>query len=605
MHGRSLYNTQPRRGGRRDLKQQLQELVESALRELRDEGEFALETMPSVVVERARDPRHGDFATPVALGLARVLRRKPREIAERLAERLSEGSRIGRVEVAGPGFVNFRLSAAALQDVVQEVAVAGETYGRSHLGGGRRVQVEFVSSNPTGPLHVGHGRNASFGAVLANLLGAVGFDVQREYYVNDIGRQMDTLVLSVWLRYLERRGATVDFPARGYQGDYLRDIAAALEAGHGVAFAGSGPKTPIEALQSPRADDAADAERHLDALIAWMKEVLGTEPYRVLFECVRDAMVEEMRQDLEEFGIVFDRWYSEGEMKAEGAVERAVDELKRAGHVYEEGGAQWFRATDFGDEKDRVVVRENGDSTYFASDIAYHREKFERGFKHVIDVWGADHHGYVPRLKGALTALGRDPERFEITVLQFVNLYRAGKRVQMSTRAGEFITLRELREETGRDAARFFYVMRKGDQHLDFDLDLAKSRTSENPVYYIQYAHARICSVLRQAQTRGLELHGEAPERLDVLNEAEELALMRTLSRYPEVVEGAACAREPHRVAFFLRELATGFHSFYNAHTLLCDEPDLRTARLALAGAVRQVIANGLSLLGVSAPESM
>ncbi len=585
------------------MKHQVQELVEGALRALCDEGELALESLPKVVVERARDPRHGDFATPVALGLARVLRRKPRDVAERLAERLSEMSRIGRVEVAGPGFVNFHLSAAALQGVVREVTAAGEAYGRSQRGAGRRIQVEFVSSNPTGPLHVGHGRNAAYGAVLANLLDAAGFDVQREYYVNDIGRQMDTLALSVWLRYLERRGEVLDFPARGYQGDYLRDIAAALEAEHGDAFA-----APASAQQEgvpPPGVDAAGEERHLGALIDRAREVLGEERYRRLFGYVRDAMVEEMKQDLEEFGVVFDRWYSEGEMKAGGAVERAVAELARAGHVYEAEGAKWFRATDFGDEKDRVVVRENGDSTYFASDIAYHREKFERGFEHVIDVWGADHHGYMPRLKGALAALGRDPERFEVTVLQFVNLYRGGKRVQMSTRSGEFITLRELREETGRDAARFFYVMRKGDQHLDFDLDLAKSRTNENPVYYIQYAHARICSVMRRAPARGFGDAGEAPQHLEVLGEAEELALMRALSRYPEVVEGAAFAREPHRVAFFLRELATEFHSFYNAHTLLVDDPNLRGARLALAGAVRQVIANGLSLLGVSAPESM
>ena len=583
------------------MKHQVQELVEGALRALCDEGEFALESLPKVVVERARDPRHGDFATPVALSLARVLRRKPRDIAQRLAERLSEMSRIGRVEVAGPGFVNFHLSATALQGVVREVTAAGEAYGRSQRGAGRRIQVEFVSSNPTGPLHVGHGRNAAYGAVLANLLDAAGFDVQREYYVNDIGRQMDTLALSVWLRYLERRGEVLDFPARGYQGDYLRDIAAALEAEQGDVFA-----APASAQQEgvpPPSDGAAEEERHVGALIERAREVLGEERYRRLFGYVRDAMVEEMKQDLEEFGVVFDRWYSEGEMKAGGAVERAVAELARAGHVYEAEGAKWFRATDFGDEKDRVVVRENGDSTYFASDIAYHREKFERGFEHVIDVWGADHHGYMPRLKGALAALGRDPERFEVTVLQFVNLYRGGKRVQMSTRSGEFITLRELREETGRDAARFFYVMRKGDQHLDFDLDLAKSRTNENPVYYIQYAHARICSVMRRAP--GFGGAGEAPQHLEVLGEAEELALMRALSRYPEVVEGAAFAREPHRVAFFLRELATEFHSFYNAHTLLVDEPNLRGARLALAGAVRQVIANGLSLLGVSAPESM
>ena len=587
------------------MKHHLQELVESALRALRDEGEFSLETLPSVVVERARDPRHGDFATPVALSLAPVLRRKPRDIAERLAERLSGASGIGRVEVAGPGFVNFHLSAAALRGVVGDIAAAGELYGRSQRGAGRRIQVEFVSSNPTGPLHVGHGRNAAYGAVLANLLDAVGFEVQREYYVNDIGRQMDTLVLSVWLRYIERRGESVDFPARGYQGDYLRDVAAALEAEHGDRFADSLPVAPLQKGEAPPSCDAAGEEHHLDALIAWAKEVLGAERYRLLFGHVRDAMVEEMKQDLEEFGVVFDRWYSEGEMKAGGAVERAIEELARAGHVYEAEGAKWFRATDFGDEKDRVVVRENGESTYFASDIAYHREKFERGFEHVIDVWGADHHGYMPRLEGALAALGYGAEHFEVTVLQFVNLYRAGKRVQMSTRAGEFVPLRELREETGRDAARFFYVMRKGDQHLDFDLDLATSRTNENPVYYIQYAHARICSVLRQALARGLDGVGEAPPRLEALSQAEELALMRTLSRYPEVVEGAALSREPHRVAFFLRELATEFHSYYNAHTLLGDDRDLRNARLALAGAARQVIANGLSLLGVGAPESM
>ena len=594
------------------MKHELQALVEGALCALRDDGEFALESMPSVVVERARDPRHGDFATPVALGLGRVLRRNPREIAERLAERLSETSRIGQVEVAGPGFVNFRLSAGALQGVVRGITAKGGTYGRSQRGAGRRVQVEFVSSNPTGPLHVGHGRNAAYGAVLANLLDAVGFEVQREYYVNDIGRQMDTLVLSVWLRYLERRGEPVDFPARGYQGDYLYDIAAGLEKEHGEHFTVGVPVapppervTPLQEEEPPPSRDAAGEERYLDNLIRRARERLGAERYRELFEYVRDAMVEEMRQDLEEFGIVYDRWYSEGEMKAGGAVERAVEDLIRADHVYEAEGAKWFRATAFGDEKDRVVVRENGESTYFASDIAYHREKFERGFEHVIDVWGADHHGYQPRLTGALVALGYDPERFEVTVLQFVNLYREGERVQMSTRAGEFVPLRQLREETGRDAARFFYVMRKGDQHLDFDLDLATSRTSENPVYYIQYAHARICSVFRQALARGFDGAGEAPPHLERLGEAEELALMRTLSRYPEVVEGAALAREPHRVAFFLRELATEFHSFYNAHTLLADNPDLRGARLALAGAVRQVIANGLSLLGVGAPEAM
>ena len=585
------------------MKQHLHALVERALHALRDDGELPLDSFPSVVVERARNSRHGDFATPVALSLAPVLGRRARDVAERLVARLPETAQVRRVEVAGPGFINFHLSDAALQSVVGDVAVAGESYGCSQQGGGRRIQVEFVSSNPTGPLHVGHGRNAAYGAVLANLLDAVGFDVQREYYVNDIGRQMDTLVLSVWLRYLEGRGERVVFPVLGYRGAYLRDIAAALAAEHADAFvapaaAGGEPVLPPE-------DGAQAKERHLDALIARVKGGLGEARYRELFGRVRDAMVEEMKQDLEEFGIVFDRWYSEGEMKAGGAIERAIEELVRVGHVYEAEGAQWFRATAFGDEKDRVVVRENGESTYFASDIAYHREKFERGFEHVIDVWGADHHGYVSRLQGALAALGCDPERFEVTVLQLVNLHRGGKRVQMSTRAGEFVTLRELREETGRDAARFFYVTRKGDQHLDFDVDLATSRTNDNPVYYIQYAHARICSVLRRARARGFASPGPTPPPLAPLTEEEERALMRTLSRYPEVVAGAALAREPHRVAFFLREIATEFHAYYNAHPLLGEDPEQSAARLALAGAVRQVIANGLALLGVSAPESM
>ena len=584
------------------MRQFLHDLVESALGRLRDEGHFVLDSMPPILLERGRDARHGDFATPVALGLARVLRQKPREIAERIVAGLPDVAEVARVEVAGPGFINFHLSEAALRNVVSEVAAAGEAYGRSRLGGGRRIQVEFVSSNPTGPLHVGHGRNAAYGAALANLLEAAGFHVQREYYVNDVGRQMDTLALSVWLRYLEQRGERVAFPAKGYQGDYLHGIAAALSAARGDAYAATAHDV-TEGVAPPGGGDA-DEERYLGALIDRARALLGEARYRELFAGVCDSMVAEMRADLEEFGVVFDRWYSEGEMKAGGAIERAVAELREAGCLYEKEGALWFRATAFGDEKDRVVVRENGESTYFASDIAYHRDKFERGFERAIDVWGADHHGYVSRLKGALSAMGRDPDHLEIMVLQFVNLYRGGTRVQMSTRAGEFVTLRELREEVGRDAARFFYVMRKAEQHLDFDLDLARSRSSENPVYYVQYAHARVCSVLRQAEARGFDTATDL-SHLERLGEAQELALMRTLSRYPESVESAALGREPHRLTFFLRELATDFHAYYNTHPLLAGEAELRGARLALADAVRQVIANGLSLLGVSAPESM
>jgi arginyl-tRNA synthetase len=467
--------------------------------------------------------------------------------------------------------------------------------------------VEFVSANPTGPLHVGHGRGAAYGAVVADLLAAVGFKVHREYYVNDAGRQMDILGTSVWLRYLELCGEALAFPSNGYQGDYIWDIAATLHRDHGDAYrhTAEGVFADVPADATEQTSDG-DKEAHIDALIARAKQLLGDNRYRFVFELALNTILDDIRDDLELFGVTYDEWYSERTLTESGAVNKTLERLRGAGHVYEKQGALWFRSTAFGDEKDRVVERENGQTTYFASDIAYHMDKLERGFDRVIDVWGADHHGYVPRVKAALQALGDDPARLDVLLVQFANLYRGGEKVQMSTRSGSFVTLRSLRKEVGRDAARFFYVMRKCEQHLDFDLDLAKSQSSDNPVYYVQYAHARVCSVLRQAADKGIPVEVAAgATHLERLTEAHEQALLKTLGRYPEVVEQAALNEEPHQLAQYLRELANDFHTYYNAHQFLVADDALRDARIKLILAARQVLKNGLNLLGVSAPESM
>ena len=585
------------------MKEHIRSLLEHALAALRDDGDLTLDPLPDIAVERSRGNDHGDFASPVALALARVARRKPREIAERIRARLPESASIASVAIAGPGFINFSVATEAFAETVRRILGSGVQSTRPAIGEGRRVQVEFVSANPTGPLHVGHGRGAANGASVANILEAAGFDVQREYYVNDAGRQMHILALSVWLRYLERRGRTVPFPSNGYRGAYVHEIAAGLEREVGGDFA-----VDVETLMSgvpADAPDGGDKEAHVDALIARARSLLGAQRYEQVFAHARDVEVDDIRSDLEEFGVVYDEWFSERSLVDAGDVERAVARLRERGHVYERDGALWFRSTAFGDEKDRVVVRENGESTYFASDIAYAANKFERGFERAIYVWGADHHGYIARVKAAVEALGYNRRAVEIPIVQFANLYRGGERVQMSTRSGEFVTLRELREEVGTDAARFFYVMRRCEQHLDFDLELAKSRSNDNPVYYVQYAHARISSVLRQCGERGMA-PGVGPEAaFETLVEAEPIALMRTLARYPEVLASAARALEPHQLATYLREVATLLHGFYNAHTFLVDDDAARGARLSLAIATRAVLADGLGLLGVSAPDSM
>jgi arginyl-tRNA synthetase len=460
------------------------------------------------------------------------------------------------------------------------------------------VQVEFVSANPTGPLHIGHGRGAAIGSALAGLLEASGYRVEREYYVNDAGRQMDILALSVWLRYLAAGGVALAFPAPAYQGGYIEDIAASLRADHGDTFTVAG-------VELPPVEADADEERALDALIERARALLGARRFEAVRDYAKDAILDGIRADLSAFGVQFDVWYSEAALAASGALDAALAALDAAGQLYERDGARWFRSTAYGDEKDRVVARENGLTTYFASDIAYHREKFERGFDRVIDVWGADHHGYVARVRAALAALGIDPSRLEVLLVQFASLIRGGAKVAMSTRAGEFVTLRQLVDEVGVDAARYFYVMRRSDQHLEFDLDLATARSNDNPVYYVQYAHARICSVFRQLRERGLDPGHRAEAPAELLRLPSERSIAMHVALYPEAVAEAARAREPHQLTTYLRALATDFHAYYNAHKVLVDEPALRAARLELLAAVRQVIANALGILGVRAPEEM
>jgi len=549
-------------------------------------------------LERPKNPEHGDYASNVALQLSKQLRRKPREIAQLIVDATMESFKEDAIfsppEIAGAGFLNVRLKSTAKLQVVHRVLAEGPEYGRGRPAQPQKLQIEFVSANPTGPLHVGHGRGAAYGASLASLLEFAGHRVSREFYVNDAGRQMDILALSVWLRYLQARGSVVPFPEDGYRGDYVTEIAAHLAEAHVARFV-----RDAEALPQPGPE--ADPDAALDALISAAKSLLGDD-WRDLHRFALEEMLADQRDDLTRFRVEFDHWFSEQSLYDKGAVARTVEQLDAGGHLYRKDGALWFRSSAFGDEKDRVVQRENGQYTYFASDIAYHADKFGRGFERVIDVWGADHHGYIPRVRGALTALALPADRLTVTLVQFAVLYRGGEKVAMGKRSGDFVSLRELRDEVGNDAARFFYVMRKSDQHLDFDLDLAKSESQDNPVYYVQYAHARVCSVFAQWGGDPAQLV-RAP--LASLEHPRELALMQRLGAFPETIQAAARDLAPHALAFYLRELAGEFHSYYNAERILLDDDAQRLARLALCAAVRQVLANGLSLLGVSAPEKM
>jgi arginyl-tRNA synthetase len=528
--------------------------------------------MPAFAVEEPKNKEHGDFATNAAMLLAPVEKKSPRDIAGLLAGKLREHDAIvERVEIAGPGFINFHLKHEAWCRVLEELEQQGERFGSSAAGSGTKVQVEFVSANPTGPLHVGHGRGAALGDALANILAFAGYEVQREYYINNVGIQMQNLGKSVYLRYLQLLKQEVEFPDGLYQGEYVLDVAKEVILKHGERF-----------VKSPE------------------QEAL---PFFTDFAV--PLILNGIRADLVQFGVRFDNWFSEKVLFEQGAVQRSIDELKARDLAYEHEGALWFRTTRFGDEKDRVIIKEDGNTTYFASDIAYHREKFSRGFDRVIDIWGADHHGYVPRMRGVLESLGIAPERFSVILVQMVNLLRGGVPVAMSTRSGEFVTLKEVIEEVGTDAARFMFLTRRSDAQLDFDLEVAKKQSDENPVYYVQYGHARICSIIAFARDKDIALPSFHDINPSLLATAEEIGLIKKLAQFPELVLGSAQACEPHRISMYLMELVGMFHSYYGKHRVITENQDMNRARLFLINGIRRVLRNGLTLLGVRAPEKM
>lgn len=586
------------------MKHTVEQLLKHALISLQKSGEMPDNLDVEIKIDRAKDSAHGDYASNLALVLAKPCRQSPRKIAELLVKAIPADPVVEKIEIAGAGFINFFIHSNSRSKIIAEALEKGNRFGCSTIGKNQKVLVEFVSANPTGPLHVGHGRGAAFGATLGNVLKAAGYDVTVEYYVNDAGRQMNILAASVWLRYLELSGEPVAIPANAYKGDYVSEIAQELWLKHNREYVHPWA-TVIEGLPLDE-PHGGDKEIYIDALVARMKILLSMPVFSLFHQHALNTVLEDIQDDLAEFGVKYDNWFSEQSLFEDGSIQKGIQALKDSGHTFEKEGALWFRATDFGDEKDRVLVRANGHTTYFASDVAYHWNKYDRGYDRIIDIFGADHHGYITRLRAVVKALGHDESTLDVLLVQFAILYRGVERVQMSTRSGSFVTLRELRQEVGNDAARFFYVARKSEQHMDFDLDLAKSESNDNPVYYIQYAHARICSVLRQLKERGL--FGDQAmglKHLDLLEQEHETHLISLISRYPEVVELAAVHCEPHQVAYYLREVANGLHSYYNAVPLLCEQEQLRCARLCLLEAVRQVIYNGLGLLGVSAPESM
>jgi arginyl-tRNA synthetase len=584
-------------------KQHIEQLLQNTLQQLQQSGQISAE-VPRVLVEATKDKQHGDYATNIALVLAKAAQRKPRDIADMLVSALPTSAKIKKVEIAGPGFINFFLASDALTSIVSDIIAAGPQYGTSKIGNAKRVIIEFVSANPNGPMHVGHGRHGAYGAVVADLLETIGYNVHREYYVNDAGRQMDILTASVWLRYLTLCGETITLPTNVYKGEYVIDVARDLFDKNGKEFFVSA--SIVFQKLPPDEPQGGDKEIYIDAIIARSKELLGEAKYDVVFDFTLDIILSDICEDLSEFGVDFQKWFSERSFVQTDAVDRTLQILQDKGLTYENEGALWFKATEMGDEKDRVLQRANGVRTYFANDIAYHLNKFERGFALAVTFFGSDHHGYVPRVQAGLKALGVEASKWQYKLLQFVTLYRGGEQVQMSTRSGSFVTLRELRDEVGNDAARYFYVMRKCEQHVDFDLDLAKSKSNENPVFYVQYAHARICSVFRQLQEKHLTYdQADGLKNLARLQEEHEMKLLGTLGHYSDVILTSAQQYEPHILTNYMRDLATDFHAYYNAHQFLVDDSALRNARLALITAARQILVNGLKLIGVSTPESM
>jgi arginyl-tRNA synthetase len=554
------------------MKKKIKKLILQSAKKAYENGDLPSAAFPDIEVETPKLESHGDFSTNIAMMMASAQKIPPKKIAAAIIKHIADPDGIlEKAEIAGPGFINFFISTSSWHPVLREIHQKDTRFGASDIGNGEKVQVEFVSSNPTGPLHVGHGRGATVGDSVANILGLCGYDVQTEYYINDSGRQINTLGQSVFFRYRELFGETITFPEDCYQGEYIRDFAIQIKAHKG-------------------------------------RDLLDQDEEKSISYCARFAaerIISQIRQDLMTFGVEFDNWYSEQSLYDSGKLDAVVDDFRKKNIIYEKDGALWFKTKDFGDEKDRVVVRKNGQPTYFATDIAYHQDKFDRGFERVIDVWGADHHGYISRVTSSIKASGRDGNRFNVILVKLVNLLRGGEPVAMSTRAGEFVTLSDVIKEVGRDAARFIFLTRHYESPLDFDLELAKKKTNDNPVFYVQYVHARISSIVRKGRERGLDDISWEDEAIAMLQEPEEINLMKTMARYPEVLRQSAEHLEPHRIAFYLMNLASSFHAYYNKHRVLTDEPLLSRGRLYLVLAVKKVIRNGLTLLGVSAPEKM
>lgn len=588
------------------MKTHVQSLVQQALKKISNEQiTNSLKTI-TINIEHARDKQFGDLACNIAMVLAKQAKVNPRELAAKIIENLPKSDKIAKVEIAGPGFINFYLTPTALNSIIDEVLTKSDQFGINQSLSALKIHMEYVSANPTGPLHVGHGRSAAFGSALASILKANGANLHTEYYVNDAGRQMDILATSVWLRYLELNEITFRFPSNAYKGDYVTDIAIRLKEKYVHQYVTTSDlllkDVPTDEII---ADDGGNKETHIDGLIANAKTILG-DAYFIFFNAALDEILAGIKDDLADFEVCYDQWFSEKSLFNDDYIFRTIDKLKQKNYTYEKEGNLWFKASEFGDEKDRVLIRKNGAPTYFASDISYHLNKFERGANLVIDVLGADHHGYTPRVKAAMQAFGIDPETVLPLFVQFAILYRGSERVQMSTRSGSFVTLHDLQLEVGKDAARYFYLMRKNEQHLDFDLELAKSQSSDNPVYYIQYAHARICSVLRQLAEKNISIDKKnGLSQTALLQEPQERALIELLDKYQDVVKSAGSHYEPHQLCHYLRDLANALHTYYNAHQFIVSEDNLRDARIVLILATQQTLQNGLKLLGISAPETM
>ena len=554
------------------MKNKIITLVENAVNDCVHKGLLPEVNLPYIEVEAPNNPEHGDYASNIALILASQAKQNPRKIAEIIQANITDPENIlEKTQIAGPGFINFYLKESVWQKTLQIIEEQKEEYGRLDIGGAQKVQVEFVSANPTGPLHIGHARGAVVGDVIANLLKTTGYAVDKEYYINDAGNQMNNLGKSVLFRYRELLGEKIEFPENCYHGDYIRDIAGSIIQKEGNKYL---------------PQDEEETIRNFTAIAS-------------------GVILEEIKNDLRDFGVTFDNYFSERELYKDNGVAYLLDSLQKQGFIYSDGETLWFKTTAYGDEKDRVVVRKNGEPTYFAADIAYHKNKYERGYKMIVDIWGADHHGYMPRLWAGIQALGQDKDSLKITLVQLVSLLRAGEPVAMSTRSGEFVTLREVLDEVGRDAARYNFLMRRSDSHLDFDLEVAKKQSNENPVYYVQYAYARICSILRMAGERGIALPAYKDIDSALLQEPEEINLIKIMARYPETIYGAARTLEPHRITFYLNELAGVFHSYYNKNKVISDNEKLTAARLFMIKAIRIVLQNALKILGVNAPDKM